>query len=230
MKLLGGIRSFREGRKKYLVTLILSVLVIILGWYSIQNGSSRTKLVYADSLDQVAAEVNGVELTLRNLAFYVAYEEAEVEERAIVYNPDNTNQFWNIHTDGTFVRLAARNAAIQMAVHDEIFYRMAVEEGIELNEAEETMLLNSINDFWLDLTDNGKEIKLGITQEDIASAMRKIAYVQKYQLIYAELHGQDYEDYDFPEDAYQELLEEQEYRIYNKVWNRVDFGNVTLEH
>ena len=126
MKLRERIRRFRRSPKKYLVTLALSVLVVVLGWYSMQNRSGRDRLVYADSLDLVAAEVNGEELTLRDLAFYVAYEEAEVEERAIAYDPDDTIQFWNLHTDGVFIRNAARNAAIQMAIHDEIFYRMAI--------------------------------------------------------------------------------------------------------
>lgn len=224
------IRRFRSGRKKYLVTLVLAVLVIALGYYSVWSGGNRKKLVYADSLDMTAAEVNGTPLTLRELAFYVAYEEMEVEEQAEVYNPEDTNQYWNVHTDGVFVRLAARNAAIQMAIHDELFYQMAMEEGITLSQEEKKELENRTDDFWLDLTDEGKDEKLGVTKEDIAEVMYRMAFAQKYQLIYAELHNEDYGDYEFAEDAYKELLEQQKYKIYKKVWSRVDFGNVTLEH
>ncbi len=218
------------GKKRYLVTLVLAALVFLLGGYSLQKGNGRSKLVYADSLDEVAAEVNGEELTLRELAFYVAYEESEVQKQAVAYDPEDTAQFWKLHTDGVFVRVAARNAAIQMAVHDEIFYELALSAGMELSEAEEEMLRNSIYDFWIDLTEDGKEKKLGVTREDIAAAMCKIAYAQKYQTIYAQLQDQNYENYDFAGDAYQVLLEEQDYRIVEKVWDRIDFGNVTLEH
>ena len=49
-------------------------------------------LVYADSLELVVADVNGQELTLRDLAFYIAYDEMFVEEQAQIYDAVDTSR------------------------------------------------------------------------------------------------------------------------------------------
>ena len=37
-------------------------------------------LVYRESLDEVAAQINGEKLTLRDMAFYVGYEEYQIQQ------------------------------------------------------------------------------------------------------------------------------------------------------
>lgn len=230
MKVLEGIRKFRASRKKYILTLVLAGVVLILGIYSVYESKSRTMLEYPDNLDKVAVTVEGTALTLKDMGFYVAYEESEVESQAEVYEPDDTKKYWNLHIDGEFVKVAARNAAIQMAIHDQVFYDMAVADGIELTEDEQEALRNSQDDFWADLTDEGRNVKLGVEEEDIQYSMFKAAMAQKYQQIYEELQNAEEGDYSFSSDAYQKLLEQKEYEIHKNVWSRVDFGNVTLEH
>ena len=111
--------------KKYILTIILGILVIITGYMSVQKGRKSQPLDYASSLDELAVTVDGESLTLRDMAFYVAYEEMEVEKQAVTYNPEDTNKYWNLHVDGEFIKLASKKYAIQMAVHDQIFYDMA---------------------------------------------------------------------------------------------------------
>lgn len=216
--------------KKWCITAVLLVALAVMGIRSYQKGQGKTMLVYADSLEQVAAEVNGSTLTLRQLAFYVAYEEDEVERQAYIYNPKDTNIYWNLHANNTYIRTAARNAAIQMALHDELFYQMAVEEGVNLSREEEDTLSEKIREYWTELVDYGKAERLGVDRDDVAQTMRKIAYAQKMQYIYAITQGMDEEDFGFTADAYQQFLKEQDYTIEEDVWGRVDFGNVTLTH
>jgi hypothetical protein len=135
-----------------------------------------------------------------------------------------------VHVDGVFVRIAARNAAAQMAIHDEVFYQMAVAEGMELSDEEEEALQSHLDDFWADLVEGEKDTRLGVTKEDIENTMRKIAYAQRMQTIYAEENGQTYEDYDFSGEAYEELLKAQKYKIRETIWKRLGFGNITLDH
>jgi hypothetical protein len=216
--------------RKWFLTAVLLLILAGMGFYSYWKGSLRSKLVYPDSLDFVAARVNGNELTLRDVAFYVAYEEDEVEQQAYVYNPDDTNIYWNMHANYTYIRKAARNAAIQMAIHDELFYRMALDEEIELSDEDESLLAEKSEETWTDLVDYGKDVRLGVTQEDIEQTLRKIAYAQKMQYIYANMQGLEEEDYDFTSDSYLDFLGKQDYKISEDVWGRVDFGNVTLTH
>ena len=105
----------------------------------------RQQLVYTESLDKVAASVNGTKLTLREIAFYVAYEEAEVEKQAFAYDAEHPKKYWGIRLNKTYVYAAARNAVIQMAIHDEVFYEMAMQEEIELTDdgADERVLAGS---------------------------------------------------------------------------------------
>ena len=91
------IRAFRHSPKKYILTIVLAIIVIIRGIYAYNANGNRNKIDYANSLDKIAVTVNGQKLTLEDLAFYVVYEEHEVENEAQVYNPENTNKYWNMH-------------------------------------------------------------------------------------------------------------------------------------
>ena len=174
---------------------------------AIKSGNMRRPLNYPTSLDVVAITVGNTEITLRDMAFYVAYEEMEVEKQAIVYDPEDTNKYWNIHTDGEFVKVAAKNAAIQMAIHDQIFCQMAEADGVTLEASDYEYIRNSESDFISDLEDYEGLEKLGVTEEDICNSMERVALAQKYQQMYAEMNGENMEAYDFTGDAYKELVE-----------------------
>lgn len=47
----------------------------------------------------------------------------------------------------------ARKNAMQMALHDELFYQMAMEEGITLDDNDQKHMDNKLEDFWEDLTE-----------------------------------------------------------------------------
>ena len=222
--------AFHKSPKRLVVTVVLVILVLLMGGYAYYRNSLRSMLEYSKSLDRVAISVNGTDRTLREVAFYVAYEEMEVEEQARIYDAADTQKYWNLHIDGVFVNVAARNASAQMAVHDEVFYQKAVEAGEELTEEEREALENKVADFWNDLSDYDGETRMGITYEDVYATMERIALAQRYQSIYAKLQNREYEDYDFSGESYQELLEENDYSIKTDIWKRIDFGNVILSH
>ena len=222
------LRELRRSRKKYVITLVLLAALVFAALYGGRSGLNRPRLVYSQSLDEVAAVVNGSRITFRDAAVYVEMEEAQVERAAYEYNPDDPKEYWNIHVNNVFIRVAARNAAIQMAIHDEIFSRMAEADGIVLDDAEEESLARVSADYWSDLEADGKAKRLGVTRADVEAAMRKMAYAQKYQAIYAQMEGASVSDYDFGEAAYEELLKTQKYEIRKDAWGRVDFGNVTI--
>lgn len=215
-------------KSKYLITVCLAVILMI--FISQRSYESKKSLVYQDSLDMIAVEVNGTSLTLADVAFYVYYEEAQVDEQAVVYDPDDPNKYWNTYTDGQFIKLSARNAAIQMAIHDEIFYQMAMKEQITLSEEEVSFLANKQVDVWSDMTEEGKEKRLGVSKDQIDQTLEKMAYAQKYQTIYALSFNASYEDYNFGAEEYEALLEEQDYKIHKDVWERITFGKVTLNY
>ena len=216
-------------KKNKHITVILVVLVILTGMEAYRTYMNRQDLIYAESLSELAVSVDGKELTLFDMAFYVAYQEKEVQKDAVIYNKEKPHRYWNAHTNGQFVRVVAEQAVVDMAVHDEIFYNLAVLEGLELDEKEETYLANEISDFCSDVT--GEQLaQLGVTVEDIKAAMKKIALANKYQSILAQMEERDYTEYDYTGSAYQELLKEYEVIINESVWDRISVGNITVNY
>lgn len=216
--------------KKYKVTIVLFVITIIMAIVAYDTRISREDLIYYESLDMVVATVEGEEITLRDFAVYVAHQEAQVQEQAIIYDPEDTRKYWNVHTDGTYISHAARNEAMSMAIHDTLFYQLSLDLNITFSEEELKILDNDVEDFWQDLLDEGKVERLGISRDDVYQTMYQIACAQKAQMIYAQMNSVDYEDFDFYEEEFLIFLEDYEYKVDDSVLNRIDFGDVTLVH
>ena len=70
--------------RKHITTIILAVLAVIAGVYAYNYHDMKQNIVYNEHLEDVAVTVNGKELTLRDMAFYVAYEEMNVEKQASI--------------------------------------------------------------------------------------------------------------------------------------------------
>lgn len=215
-------------KRKLIITAILLVWLIVLLGYSLYNGKNAQDLVYKEHLDETVATVNKEKLTFRSMAFYVAYEEQQVEKQAVVYEPSDPAKYWNLHIDGEFIRVTARDTAMSMAIHDTLFYQYAMEEGLTLTKEDMASLESAENDFWSDLTEWGAEKKLGVTREDIHESMLRMTYAQKYQAILAAMSGVEYEAFDFNSEEYEDWLENQDYKIEKKRWKKVDFGTVTI--
>ena len=206
-------RSARR-KRSWIFTIILLLIIVGISIGSSWQTKQRQQLVYAESLDKVAASVN----------------EAEVEKQAFAYDAEHPKKYWGIRLNKTYVYAAARNAVIQMAIHDEVFYEMAMQEEIELTDDEKQTLKMRTNEFWQDLVEDGKDVLLGVQEADIAETMRRIAYAEKYQSIYAQMEEASYEDYDFSGDAYTRLLEKQDYSINKNVVKRLGVGSITLQY
>jgi hypothetical protein len=215
-------------QKISLITFVI-ILMVVLGFVAKRSSSQREYLIYRDSLDDVAATVDDVKLTLRDLAFYVAYEEGKIEEEARIYNPEDTSEYWKKRLGNDFVRVLAKNDAMEMAIHDEIFYELAIQNKAMLDEDDKIRLKNSQDDFWNDLEAEGQEA-LGVTREEMDVSLEKVAIAEKYEWILTELNKADDGDYAFDGDAYGQIKEEHLAEINDDVWNRIFFGEITTSH
>ena len=223
-------KYFINSMKKFIVLWGLAFVMFGLAVVSIWDTRANNAIVYNESLEETIATVQGEPLTLRDFAIYVAYQEAEVESQALVYDDKNTNKYWNIHTNGKFIRYAARDAALGMAIHDILFYQLAEDMQLTLTEEEQTYVANDVMDFWTDLVEEEKEQKLGIQKEDVETAYEKMALAEKAQAIYAEMDSVKYEDYNYGKEAYEHFLSNYEYTVEDAIADRLRFGNITLEH
>lgn len=219
------------GRTKWqsfltVVAMILSVVVVLsAAWY---RGKQLQKISYDEHMDDVAVTVDGREYPFRELAFYLAHQEMETEEQAKVYDLKNPHKYWNLHTNGSFVKIKARDFAMDMAVHDVIFYEMALEDGIELTTEEYDYMENQKMDFWNDIEEEGQK-RLGISESEMETAFERMALAQKEQQFLADFKGVDYREYDVNGELYQELLKEHSYEVNENLWERLNFGKIILD-
>lgn len=223
-------KTFFESMKKFRVLWILALVFAVMIYIANETRLGREEIVYYESLDKVVATVQGKDFTLRDFAVYVAHQEAAVQEQALAYDMDDTRKYWSVRTDMGFMNQVARKEAMSMAIHDELFYQLYQELNMELTEEEQNILDSRVEDFWMDLVDEEKDGRLGISKEDVHQTMYKIACAQKAQMVYAGILAVDYEDLDYAEEAFLDFLSDYEYKVNDNVLNRLDFGDITLIH
>ncbi len=207
---------------------VVAAVMVCLVFYALNRGNNRGTVVFNEALDEVVAVVDGDELLVRDVAFYVAYEEGLVEYYAKIYDDENTGAFWNAFTNHTFFRKKAKQSVIEMAVHDKIFYESSRAEDIVLTKEEEQYAADALTDFWSDLSEKQRNA-LGVTKEEMGETMLKITLAEKYQTYLAAFYEKEFEEYSYTGEAYLELLEEHDYEE-GDIWQRIKFGGVTLNH
>lgn len=220
-------KAAKKWRQEVLpIALMLALLVAVC--VSLWARAKRMERIpYLEHMDDTAVTVDGTKYRLRDLAVYLAHQEWETEGQAKVYDLEHTSKYWNLHANGSFIRVEARDMAMDLAKHDIIFCQMATEEGLELSEEELAYLQNQIMDFWNDLEEEG-QIRLGVSEEEVEQAFRQIGLAQKMQQILADRQGVDYREYNVNGSLYQELLQEHSLQINEKLWKRLNFGNITI--
>lgn len=223
-------KHFIQSMKKFRVLWFFTIFMLFLAVASIIDRDRKATIEYKESLEEVIATVEGEPLTLRDFSIYVVHQEQEVESQALAYNYKNTNKYWNVHTNGKFVKFMARDSALGMAIHDALFYQLAEEMGLSLNDEEQVYVANDVMDFWTDLVESGKVEKLGITEEDVKVAYEKIALAEKAQFIYAQIDNVEYENYNYGKEEYESFLSDYEYKVDEAILERLDFGDITLDH
>ena len=212
----------------YMTVAVIFCIIVAMAFAAIYRSDHTGKLVYSQHLEETVLTVDGRELTLGDLAVYIEYEEQLVQQQADVYDHDNPQAYWNVYlNNGGFLKLLAKDSVMDMAVHDEIFYQMAREEGVTLDEEEQEALAMTQEDFWLDLTEEGQQ-QLGVSRQQLDAQLEKKALAEKYQNIYAAMQSSDYDGYNTGERPYEKLLEQHSYQIDENLWERIVFGNITL--
>ncbi len=220
-------KNIREKRQiaKFLLSVVL--LVIVAGSASVYRARQIGKVPFIEHLNEEIVIIDDKSYPLRELAFYLAHQERTVEEQAKVYDLKNIKSYWNLRSERSFLRLQARDIAMEMMVHDTILYQLAVSYDTKLTEEEEQYMLNQKMDFWNDLEEEGQE-RIGVSEDEIEEAFYKMALAQKQQQLLADSQGVDYREYNIEGEYYAALLAEHNYQINEELWERLDFGNITL--
>ncbi len=209
--------------------MLLAVLAVVLVAFGAFHYEMISPIVYEDKLDSVAVTVDGDELTLRDLSFYVLYEEQTIETEAMIYNSENTRDFWNLHANGIFFKFAAKKYVMDMAVHDYLMYKGALEAEMTLTDEEQEILKDSYNDFLDDLLLQQKDSGL-YDEQVIYETMERIALSEKYRGYLADRDETTYGGYGYDGRDYQKYLKDHKVKINHRIWDRVAIGDNSLVH
>lgn len=191
-------------------------------------GTRQQTITFREHLDDTVLTLDGTAYPLRELAFYIAYEEQTIQQQALVYDAKEPEKYWNTHVNGHFTRLRARQEAMNLAIHDFIFYEEAESVGLSLDEDEIDYATQRGADFWMDLGEYGQQA-LGITKEELTEDLLRMALAQKYEQLYAAMENVEPEDCQLGGMVYEELLKEHTYQIKTRVWEGIQMGRVTLK-
>lgn len=213
-------------RRALIWILVAAAVCVVLCAGLYQGFTSRQPFIYADHLDDTAVTIDGEELTFRDLAFYVVYEEYQVQKAALIYNPDNPWDFWDSHVQGGFVIFRARKVTMEMAIHDRILLRMAQDEGVTLSSDEKEQLENRITDFYEDLYDEQRQ-NLPVSTETLDKTMSDIAVSEKYQQMLAQENDDTFASYGYDGRAYLRLKKRHKVKISDS-WNSIRMGRITV--
>lgn len=208
---------------------LLAVVLIALGVVSLWSYERSRSLEYAEHLQEVLLTVDGQGITLAECAYYIASAELKVEEQAKIYDYHNPQSYWNLHINGEFVKISAKQSVIDQVVHDEIFYRQALAEGLTFTDQERQAVRIRQEDFWMDLTEEQRE-KLGISREEMDASIEKSALAEKCQNETAAANNSDYEGYSVGALPYETMLGEHSYEVNEAKWAKISFGDIILTH
>jgi len=211
--------------KRFIITCVCLVLIAANVVYMKVQKNKKTS--YSESLHDVVLTVDGKDYELCDLAYYIAKQETKVQEEALLYNPKNVNEFWNVHTNGRFIRLAVKDNTMSRAIHDFIFGDMANERGLILDDKEMEMAENDAADFWDDLGEE-RQALTGVDFDAILVSVKNEALALKMAELYAKENDKSASTYEYDASGYKELLKEHTYVVNEDIWDDLIFGWITL--
>lgn len=216
--------------KTFLKSMVLVICVGVILYAFLAMGTGRGPLDYNEHLEDTAFTVDEKNVTFEDLAFYILFEERKVEEQARIYNKEYTKDYWNIHTNDKFIQSEAKSVVLGMAVHDHLFYQLAVAEGMdELTDVEEKELEGSIADFWEDMLDVQWE-RLPCDEATINNQIRIAAIAEKYGNHLARENNTSQAAYKYDGYYYSLIKDTHNIKLNKKLWNKLVLGDITLTH
>ena len=131
-----------NNRKRHnLIAIIISFICIFLlvGYtFYLKWQKEKNIFVYEEHLNDIVVKVEEQSVTLREFGYYIAKMEKDVQEKALIYNPKDPMEYWNVHfsagLDSGYMFEYAWNYALADCVCDLIFVQKALDEGYSLSE------------------------------------------------------------------------------------------------
>ncbi len=223
------IKRNKENAILMFIMVVAIVFIVMMG--SLFLNKSR-EFVYSRSLSDTVVEIDGEDIALYRLTYYIMIEEEAVNEAAMIYDPEKPWTYWNIYVSNAYVSTSAREITMNYFLRDYVYSRIAIEEGFVLEDSEIEDLKVKARTIYSGLTD--KQVSTHISEEDILTAITEKAYADKYVIAMAKEKKLDITEevlsayYGMNSSFFKKTMEAHKVKIKEKIWNQVPMGHVTI--
>lgn len=122
-----------------IISFIVLLLLVCYTFYS-KWQKEKNIFVYEEHLDDIVVTVGERSVILREFGYYIAKMEKEVQEKALIYNPKDPMEYWNVHfsagLDSGYMFEYAWNYALADCICDLIFVQKAKDGGYSLSDVD----------------------------------------------------------------------------------------------
>lgn len=215
-------------KRLYVITTVILILLVSVAGCGI-GGKKEFKV--KEHLNEVILTINDTEFTLEDIGYYIANGEAAVEAQALVYSPDDPQKYWNKHTNGIFIKVQAKENVMDNFTRDCLLAVAAKDKNISLSDDEKQQCQAAAESAYEQLNSYQCE-GTGITVETLSDAMQNAYLGEKYVEYRLENDGtSEYTTDDWKLDGlcYNGLMSEYKIKVNDELWEKVDFGNITIE-
>jgi len=208
---------------------VLIMLIVIVASLFFKKSK---EFVYSRALSNAVVEIDGEDVSLYRLTYYIMIEEEAVNEAAMIYDPEKPWTYWNIYVSNAYVSTSAREITMNYFLRDYVYSRIAIAEGFVLEDAELEDLKVKAQTIYSGLTD--KQASTHISEEDILTAITEKAYADKYVIAMAKEKKLDITEevlsayYGMNSSFFKKTMQEHNVKIKEKIWNQVPMGHVTI--
>lgn len=166
-------------------------------------------------------------VSLKEISYYILVCEANVNNTAALYNPDNTNSYWNLYISNTFMKTIAKDTCMDMCKRDNIYYLEAVNNNYTLDTEEQKVVLEEASYIYQNLT--GKQVDAtNLTLEALYNIRYKINLASKYINHLMNEYNYSIESLNIDGEYYNSICENYNINV-SKLWDEIVLGDITID-
>lgn len=218
-------------KKVNIVISICSVIIILcftaIGFIYVNN-RSKDKFAYEDNLDKTVVTINDYSYDLREVSYYVIKMEAFVDNAANAYNENNPKAYWNLYINHTFVSKAAHDNCMKLVIRDFMYANEAAKLGLTLTDERLEEVEDEVHTILKNMSPEQMSIT-NYTDKELYDILYRVAMAEAYVTYLMDKDSSlTEEDLDTEGTYFEEMKENYDIDINDKIWDKIDLGRITI--
>ncbi|MBP9997207.1 MAG: hypothetical protein KBT19_08110 [Lachnospiraceae bacterium] len=211
---------------------LLALAIIASCYVTSERKKASKNYTYSEHLDETVMTINGTDITLKEMSYYIARSEEIIQDMAVKYNPADPMDFWKTHfsagTDSQFTDAYAKSQAEEMCIYCMIMDNEANQNGLALSEDDKQLAADEAEQMFGQLS-KGALDNTRLDLETICKLKEKEQVARNYVLLLADTKNISADELDYHGDYYLNTIRPAyDVQINGAVWNPVKLGKITV--